>query len=347
MVAKKAHEVENVIQKPDPRFRVILLYGPDAGLVSERADLLAAKTGVDFSDPFAMLRLNADDAAEDKLRLIDEANTIGMFGGDRLIRVSGTTRRNLVDAFLPLLENPPSDCWVILEAGDLNRGAALRTAFEKAPSALALPCYQDDGRALDKLIEEEISAHGLAIDGETRALLKSFIGGDRGASRNELRKLALYCDGTGKVTVDDIRQVVGDASAFDSNDVIDAVSIGDMERFEENFERVLESGTSPDMLLIFALRHFQALHELRANVEKSRTPASALVDRMRPPVHFSRKGDVAGAVSRWTLPALTRAIGRLDQSAFDARANPELGQSIAGTALLALAIEARRFARSG
>ena len=63
MVAKKAHEVENVIQKPDPRFRVILLYGPDAGLVSERADLLAAKTGVDFSDPFAMLRLNADDAA--------------------------------------------------------------------------------------------------------------------------------------------------------------------------------------------------------------------------------------------------------------------------------------------
>lgn len=342
MASKKAHEVDRFIERPDAAFRVILLYGPDIGLVTERAQILAKNTGVDLKDPFSTIRLNADDVADDKSRLADEAFTIGMFGGERLIRVSGTTRRNLADAVKPVLENPPQDAWIIVEAGDLARTAGLRSAFEKSKSGIALPCYQDNDKAIEQIIKEEIMDHNLTIDRETISMLKPLLGGDRMASRNELRKLALYCNEQGSVTQNDIREIVGDASQLDTNDVIDAVATGNMNALQENLQRILSSGISPDMLLIFTLRHFQTLHEMRGKMEFDRIPASSLVKGARPPIHFARQNMVSNAITKWPIQNLAKAMKRLNKASFDARANPDLGAAIAGTNLLALTLEASR-----
>ena len=63
MAALKSNQVDAFINNPDYSKPVILIYGPDEGLVSERADKLAEKSGVDLSDPFCLIRLNADDVA--------------------------------------------------------------------------------------------------------------------------------------------------------------------------------------------------------------------------------------------------------------------------------------------
>lgn len=342
MALKKAHEVDAYINKPDTKYRAILIYGPDTGLVSERANFLAKNTGVDLKDSFATIRLNADDVAEDRSRLADEAFTIGMFGGERLIRVSGTTRRNLAEAVKPVLATEISDCWIIIEAADLQKSSGLRTAFEKSKFGIALPCYQDDAKALDQLINDEITKNGLKIDRETITYLKSYLGGDRLASRNELQKLALFCYGQEAVTIDDINQIVGDASQFDANDIIDAVAAGNMKVLQQNIGRTIEAGISPDMLLIFTLRYFQLLYDLRSKMEQQRANAMTIVSSARPPIFYARKNVVASALSKWKMPMIERALVRLDNAAFEARANQALASSIAGTNLLALTIEAQR-----
>ena len=45
MAQVKAHEVERYLKKLSPAHRVFLVYGPDAGLVSERAAQLAKASG--------------------------------------------------------------------------------------------------------------------------------------------------------------------------------------------------------------------------------------------------------------------------------------------------------------
>ncbi len=47
-----AAQASAFLQKPDPAVRVVLIYGPDAGLVSERSETLAKKTVPDLSNPF-------------------------------------------------------------------------------------------------------------------------------------------------------------------------------------------------------------------------------------------------------------------------------------------------------
>ena len=179
MAQRKAHEVDRFLQKPEPQFKTILIYGPNTGLVSERARAFAKNSGVDLEDPFSLIKLDADTAAGNPNKIAEDAHTIGMFGGSRLIWISGSTLKNLAKSIAPVLSTPPEDAWVLIEAGDLKKTSPLRKSIEQSKTAIALPCYADDDRSINQLIDEEVGRAGLKIDPAARDLLKSMIGADR------------------------------------------------------------------------------------------------------------------------------------------------------------------------
>ena len=78
MVKVTAARVESVLRDPDTP--VLLIYGPDAGLVRERADrAVSATIGAD-DDPFRMVTLSAPDLVKDPARLADEMAAQSLIG---------------------------------------------------------------------------------------------------------------------------------------------------------------------------------------------------------------------------------------------------------------------------
>src|SRR5215470_9796658 len=114
MVALKTSEIDSFVARPDPARPVVLVFGPDAGLVSERVDALIKASVDDPDDPFALVRLDGDTLAADPARLVDEATTIPLFGGRRAIRVRAGGR-NIVPAVENVLAAPLRDCRVVIE----------------------------------------------------------------------------------------------------------------------------------------------------------------------------------------------------------------------------------------
>ena len=212
-----------------------------------------------------------------------------MFGGNRLIWISGTTRRNLIAAIKPVLETPPDQCRIIVEAGDLKRDSALRKAVEKSKIAAAIACYSDGPREIARLIDSELQAAGMVMEKDARQLLASHLGGDRQASRNELQKLILYCHGQDRISADDITAIIGDVSTVETAAVIDAVITGDVEAMHAGLAHLLVTGMSPDMIMLFSLRHFQLIQQVRHQIESQGLPGAAAISAIRPPLHFSRK----------------------------------------------------------
>ena len=225
MVALRGKDIDAFLARPDPGRPIILLYGPDAGLVRERADALMASAVDDPNDPFSLVRLDGDELSAEPSRLVDEAMTIPMFGGRRAIRVRAGSR-SFASGVDTLADSPMKDCRIVIEAGELRPESPLRKACERAKTAVAIACYPDTERDLARLIDEELRTSNLRIAADARAVLMSLLGGDRQASRNELRKLALYAHGKGEIALDDVMTVVSDASELKLDPIVDGAFAG-------------------------------------------------------------------------------------------------------------------------
>ena len=73
MTAIKAADVDRFIARPDPAQPIVLVYGPDAGLVRERVDALVRASVDDPNDPFALVRIEGEELSANPSRLVEEA----------------------------------------------------------------------------------------------------------------------------------------------------------------------------------------------------------------------------------------------------------------------------------
>lgn len=339
MVALRTREIDGFLARPDPAHPIVLLYGPDAGLVTERGDALVAQIVSDPGDPFALVRLDGDELASEPSRLIDEAMTIPLFGGRRAIRVKAGARA-FAGAIETLVENPPVGCVVVIEAGELRKGAPLRTICEKARAAVAIPCYADAERDLVRLIEEELRAAKLRIAADARAGLVALLGGDRQTSRNEIRKLTLYAHGAREVTLDHVLAVVADASALAIDAIIDAAFAGRHGEMETAYAKAMAAGVVPTVIVAAAQRQASQLHKARLSIENG-APMAEARETQFPRLHFSRHNAIETALRNWNAARLLRVIQQLGDAALDVRRRASLARVIAERALLSISTSAR------
>ncbi len=340
MTAIKASDVDRFIARPDPSQPIVLVFGPDAGLVRERVDALVRASVEDPNDPFAFVRIEGEDLAANPSRLVEEAHTVPLFGGRRAVLVKAGNR-NIAGAVETVVAAPSEECRVIIEAGDLKKSSPLRALCEKAKVAAALPCYADGVRDLERLIDEEMRAAGTSIAPDARAALLALLGGDRLASRGEIRKLVLYAQGKPSVELEDVLAVVADASALALDGAIDAAFAGKIGEVESEFGKARAGGASPAAIISAAIRQVANLHKMKLAVDGGDSIDTAM-RRGAPPVHFSRHDIVGVALRAWSPARLLRAMQQLAEASLEARRNAPLAETIAQRTLLSIAVSARR-----
>jgi DNA polymerase-3 subunit delta len=341
MTALKGADIEAFVARPGTKQTIAMIYGPDAGLVRERADAIVGKSVDDPNDPFSLVRLEGDTLADTPSRLVEEAHTIPLFGGRRAVLVKAGSRS--IAAAVEILANAPpaKDCMVVIIAGDLAKNAPLRALCEKAKEIAVLPCYADGERDLARLVDDEMREAGLSITPEARDMLVSLLGGDRLASRGEIRKLAVYAHGKAGVDVEDVLAVVADASALGLDAVIDSAFAGRAPDVETQLAKGRDAGTRADVIAGAALRQVFALHRAKLAMEGGETLDTAIFG-FRPPLHFKRKPLVEAALRAWSSARLSRAMSQFADAVLDARKRPDLSEAIVERALLATAQAARR-----
>lgn len=343
MAEVKSHEFDAFLKRKPLPVRLLLVYGPDRGLVSERAAALAAASGIDLADAFSVVKLDAGEIGSQPGRLMDEMNAIGLFGGDRLVWIrNAASEKGVSDALEMLAGTPAGPSTLIIEAGDLKKGAALRKVAESHSQVVAIACYADDGRALQALIDQELAAEGLRISPAARERLVETIGGDRLASRNEVRKLALYCRGKTLIEEQDVEEIVGDASAISTDDAIDAILKGDRDGFLHAIQKIVSSKTPVFLVLQGCLRQFQLLELMRAEMDEKRAPAAQALATLGRHLHFRRKPIVENALKTWTGPAIRRETQRLQSAILQSRQRPALEDTIAMQTMLATVLQSGR-----
>ena len=315
----KTAEIDHFIAKPPDTMWIALLYGPDEGLVRERAVTLARTVLPDLKDPFRLIDLADEDLKNDPARVADEFGSISMLGGRRVIRIRTNSEKTarILTEFIESVDkdNLHGDALVILQAGDLKPSSALRKRAESAKRAVAIPCYVDDQRRLRQIIVGALKHEGLGIAQGTLELLVEQLGGDRAVTRQELEKLVLYkkSDGdasNGDVTEDDLRAVVASANLLGIEDVSFAAVSAEYTRLQESLNRCFLANIPPVTVIRAVSRHLEQL-ALALAAMASGAPLRRAVEQVRPRIHFLRRAAFESQLKQWNKRRCRAAQSRL------------------------------------
>jgi DNA polymerase-3 subunit delta len=316
-----------------------LVHGNDEGLIRERARGIVTALLGEEADPMRLVRFDGDALAREPGRLAEEADSVSMFGGSRVIWIQAQAR-DLSPALEPLLKAPPRDCAVVVEAGSLKRGAALRSAFEKLGNGASIECYPDERRTIAGLIDAQAQQAGLSVAPDVRDYLVSFLGSDRMTTRGEIAKLMLYAEGNGSVTAADVEAIVSDAAPSALDDAVDNAFLGDYARIEETANRYFSDGGDAESLLRTIVSRALLLHRLRLSMDDGRSFEAALQTqyvRLSP----ARRGVLERQALRWSSARLARLTGSLRAATGRVRMDAKMASMAAMRALWAIASSAR------
>jgi DNA polymerase-3 subunit delta len=334
-----ARDADRFAAAPPEGLRAALVFGPDAGLVQERAERLMKSVVTDLADPFNVADLNETVLESDPARLADEAAAISMMGGRRVVRVR-EAGNGLTSLFETFLDEPPGDALVVVEAGDLSKSAALRKLFEEDEKAAAIACYADTARSLEELVRDALKAEGLSIGPEALADAVSRLGSDRGVSRRELEKLALYCQGRKRVELEDVRAVMGDEAEARAEEASDAAGSGDFARLDLALERLWSAETSVVTVVRAAISHFQRLLLVKENLARGENLDSAM-RQLRPSVHFLRADSFKAQARAWSSEKLGDALDMLLEAETLAKTTGVPDEAVCGRTLMNIAAMAK------
>ncbi|MCW8916913.1 MAG: DNA polymerase III subunit delta [Magnetovibrio sp.] len=338
-------KIEGFLRAPDANLRAILVFGPDEGLVRERALTLAKTVVDDLNDPFRVVELSSSDLKADPARLTDEAASMSFGGGSRVVRVRQANEQCIAACQSFLEMDTPAEALVVIDGGDLTPRSKLRKLFEKAKNAASIGCYADDMRSLPDVIRRTLDTHNLTIDRDAMSLLMQTLGSDRSVTRGELEKLALYmndpdADGARQVTEADVRATMGDTAASAVDDVIYSAASGDTTKLETSLTQVIADGTNAVQLVRAAERHFQKLHWARGQMRTGMN-ADQATKSLRPPIIFKRADAFRAQLSNWPEAKLSRAFEILTQAEIDCKTTGLPANAVCGRALLTIAQAAR------
>ncbi len=309
-----AGAVSRFLKNPDPDINIVLLYGPDHGLIKERAraieHVLLGKT----PGPFAQTSLTDADIKNDPASLQDALCAQPLGGGPSVVRLKASSEQSAKP--LKFLLAALSDkqiipaAFLLIEAGDLSPRSALRKCVEQENThAATIACYAPSVRDLHELAMDIARVQNLTFADGTIDFLVSRLPQDRAMARSEIEKLALYAaknDG-GLVETTDVQAVIADSQGHNLDAFTSAVADGSAKTADRLLVHALEAGQSPIALLRALQRHFLRLSEARSAINAGKDAKSAMAS-LRPPVFFTNQNSFSRQLSSWRQPALERVI---------------------------------------
>lgn len=325
----------------DPsRLRLFLFYGPDESASRGYVARIAAALGGDVE----RIDLTGAELKSDPARLADEAASLSMFGGARLIVVDRAGDESATAAGHVLALETATNPAVLL-AGDLKKSSALLKLIEGNDLAVGVVSYPVDERNAEPLVGEQAASLGLRPASGVATRIAAAAAGNRGIITRELEKYAAFLDaapGAPKPLEHETIEAIGaDVGEGDLSRLLAAVAGGDPDQAEAELARLRAEGKDGVQLIRAALRRMTMLARLRAEVERGKSVGAVMASAGKS-IFFKEQGAVQAEIGRWRGEMIAKAVSRLMEAERQIMLPGGPGPVAAEAELLAIARQAAR-----
>ena len=287
-----------------PTTSIVLLHGPDSGLVAERGLTLARSVDGALNDPFRFTELPNPGADT----LLAEATAASLTGGKRVVRVRDA-HEALAKPLETLLKAPP-EALIILEAGELTPKSKLRALGGEIAGSRRHRLLRHRPGAAAQVITARLRARGREID-QDAAAWAGRISPARKARLPRRWRCCVCTRARKSAGLEDVSAVLADGGDSSMGDAIDAALTGDPAATDRALALAYDEGVAPVGLLRVLLAELLRLRVAAGAMAEGASAQEAMAG-MRPPVFFKRQasseGAAALAVGR-TRPGHRRRVG--------------------------------------
>lgn len=299
--------IDRFLRAPDPAIQAVLVFGPNYGLIRDHAQTLLDRNGGEVSE------LRGMQIQDDPAALHDAAYASSLFGGGAPIFVREASDKITATLESVLEGSDAARNFIVVEAGELTPKSKLRALFENTPHLAAIACYAETGEQLAQKLKDMAAEQGCTIAPEALDYMIERLPGDRAAQRQEMDKLALYTGSGNMITLKEAMACIGDAADVDVFDLPWQVFNGDGLVVDKTLGRLIEESTADILILRTLLGHAVKLHQAQSAIRNGQSQSQAM-QGVRPPIFRNMESKFQNHLRRWPLPALTRAIGALNEA---------------------------------
>lgn len=326
------------VDEPSPKVRFYLFHGSDEAQSSALGEriVVALKASKQAMTPGSL--------RSDPARLSDEAGSLDMFGGAKVIWVQ-PAGEEIVPAVEALLEVPAAENPVVAIAGKLGKASGLLKLAEAHPLALSHVSYELAGRDAERLVVEMARAEGLRVQPDVAARIAASCANDRRIIAQELVKMALYLDASPSSPKDlstESLEAVGTDTGNDFLGIADLAMLGDMRRLGIALSNIDAGGKEAIPAIRSLHRRLLMLAPIRARVDAGERVEDVMTS-LGKSLFWKDRPTIERELCLWDSAGLARIAersGKLERRLMQG-ASPPATEAL-GEELIAIARQARR-----
>ena len=347
MVVFKGPKAQNAAVRPPDNIAALLVYGPNKGLVRERAKLAVRYVVGDLNDSFRVCELQAKDISDDPARLADELSAFSFVGGRRAVWL-----KDVADSHAKMikgaLEIEFGDTLFVIEAGNLGPRSSLRKMFEGEAHLGAIACYEDDQDSLKDYVSGFLNGQKAGIDSEAIYWVMERLGYDRMQINSELEKLVLYASSEERsspdinvhITLDTVIESSGDAGVWSLDQIAESVANGEMVKIDRFLHLAFNQGIQPIAVLRAVTRRFIQLHFVVGSGAQGAS-IDKIIGALRPPIFFKHRPAFRAQAMKWSLPRIAKAMDILSCAEIDCKSTGMPADMVCARDLIRIGVAAR------
>jgi DNA polymerase-3 subunit delta len=306
-----SNNIESFVAKMPAGVKAVLLYGPDYGLISQRASTLSAQIVADINDPFSVHKLDYDQLDSNPHLLAEAALGLSFNMQRKLVKIVDANN-SISKALQQVLETAilGNNAFILVIAKDLPTSSSLRKYFENSENIAAIQCYKDDGLILRNVIINHLNKNNYTYEDEVVSFLEYNMRGDRLLIISELDKLITYMSDNRHITLEDAQFLASDNNDFSLDDLCQLLANSNLPAAYTLFNNMLADGTNQIAIIRGLMRYFGRLHQTKSFIASGIAETEALA-KLSPPIFFKYKPSFTVHLRKLSLARLTDIMTKL------------------------------------
>ncbi len=304
----KEYEINNTLTT-FYNYQMILIHGPDQGLVIERYKILIGHINKKFNNSVNILDLQVYDIFNEPNIIYDNCVQTSLLSDKNIvkIRMANDKITHSVSEYLRL-DNKKNGLLIVLSE-NLPPSSSLRRLAESSDSTACIACYQDDSSSIMITINELCKEYEMLIDDDAKHFIANKLGNDRGVTRQEIFKLSLYKNSKdSSISYTDVVNVIGDRTLITIDKLCDSLVLKKPNDVFDCLDLLIKDGINIITIIRSLLNHF--LRILQIKIDKN---PQVKIRNLRPPVHFKRLTIINQQVKKLEIKKIKNILNTINK----------------------------------